>query len=85
MHQPKPELVKELREAVADCDEELEKLKARTCARALFTVRAADLAWPAAAAQANKERLENQAEEIEKNIKELLKTNEALARQIMAQ
>ena len=34
--------------------------------------------------QANKERLESQAEDIEKNIKELLKTNEALARQIMA-
>jgi hypothetical protein len=45
----------------------------------------ADLARPAAAAQANKDRLEGQAEDIEKNIKELLKTNEALARQIMAQ
>ena len=45
----------------------------------------ADLTSPFAAAQANKERLETQAEDIEKNIKELLKTNESLARQIMAQ
>jgi hypothetical protein len=45
----------------------------------------ADLARPAAPAQANKDRLEVQAEGIEQNIKELLKTNEALARQIMAQ
>jgi hypothetical protein len=35
--------------------------------------------------QTSKEYLEGQAMEIEKNIKELLKTNEALARQIMAQ
>ena len=31
LHQAKPELVKELRDAVAHCDEELEKLKARAC------------------------------------------------------
>jgi hypothetical protein len=29
VHQPKPALVKELRDAVTHCDEELEKLKAR--------------------------------------------------------
>ena len=33
VHQAKPELVKELRDAVANCDEELEKLKARALAR----------------------------------------------------
>ena len=33
VHQAKPALVKELRDAVANCDEELEKLKARALAR----------------------------------------------------
>ena len=40
MHQPKPALVKELREAVTHCDEELEKLKARAYCAGVLTATA---------------------------------------------
>jgi hypothetical protein len=93
VQQPKPALVAELREAVATCDEELQKLKARAGARAWhtrtrITHAAADglrVCHLPRNAQTSKDYLEGQAQEIEKNIKELLKTNDALARQILQQ
>ncbi len=84
MQQAKPALVAELREAVSTCDEELQKLKARVLRFEGIAPRSG-FAHALVRPQTSKEYLEGQAMEIEKNIKELLKTNEALARQIMAQ